>query len=115
MASSMAVPRSSRSAGSGVSGSGVGRNIPVVAHPMAKLGNTADLSIRGTSSLGMRQRSNLSADVVRKDVSVNLTRVSTSSSARAARENDGADFGRKSCPDRIIQWPPGQYKLSFYY
>lgn len=107
MASSMAVPRSSRTAGSGVSGSGLGRNIPIVIHPMANLGDKSDLTIRGTSSLGMRQRSNLSADHLRKNFGVDLKRSNTSTSSCGTKDNDGTNIGRKSCPDRIIQWPPG--------
>lgn len=85
----MAVPRTSRSAGSGNR-----KNIPVIVHPMAKLGDTSDLAIRGTSSRSLtRQKTDVKSDlglfVQNKE-----------------RETDTVPSGRKSCPERMLQWPP---------
>ncbi|XP_063405341.1 uncharacterized protein LOC134688497 isoform X6 [Mytilus trossulus] len=98
MASSMAVPRSSRSVGSGR-----GKNMPLITHPMANLGDMTDLSIRGTSSLGLhRQKTDVSFNRTKQDLGANVRRSTTA----VERDEDGIPNGRKSCPDRILQWPP---------
>lgn len=100
MASSMAVPRSSRSVGSGR-----GKNMPLITHPMANLGDMTDLSIRGTSSLGLhRQKTDVSFNRTKQDLGANVRRSTTA----VERDEDGIPNGRKSCPDRILQWPPGK-------
>ncbi|XP_076078355.1 uncharacterized protein LOC143048532 isoform X2 [Mytilus galloprovincialis] len=98
MASSMAVPRSSRSVGSGR-----GKNMPLITHPMANLGDMTDLSIRGTSSLGLhRQKTDVSFNRTKQDLGANVRRSTTA----VERDDDGIPNGRKSCPERILQWPP---------
>ncbi|XP_052088407.1 uncharacterized protein LOC127725466 isoform X9 [Mytilus californianus] len=100
MASSMAVPRSSRSIGSGR-----GKNIPLITHPMANLGNMTDLTIRGTSSLGLhRQKTDVSSNRTKQDLGTNVRRSNTA--VNNERDAEVILDGRKSCPDRILQWPP---------
>ncbi|CAG2220170.1 unnamed protein product [Mytilus edulis] len=94
----MAVPRSSRSVGLGR-----GKNMPLITHPMANLGDMTDLSIRGTSSLGLhRQKTDVSFNRTKQDLGANVRRSTTA----VERDEDGIPNGRKSCPERILQWPP---------
>ena len=100
MASSMAVPRSFRSAGSVR-----GKTMPLVTHPMANLGNQMDLTIRGTSSLGLsRQKTDVNANTVKNSLDFNTRRSNTAFNNE--RETEFIPTGRKSCPERMLQWPP---------
>ena len=102
MASSMAVPRSTRSAGSGI-----GKNIPLITHPMANKGDMSDLTIRGTSSLSLnRQRTDLTGSQTKNSFGIGTNRANAA--LNNERENDGIPTGRKSCPERMLQWPPGK-------
>lgn len=77
-------------------------NLPVIEHPMAKLGNKSDLNIRGSSSMGFRKENGFNLDFGPK-VSANGP-VPTAS--RSKDTGNPALF--KSAPERIIQWPPGK-------
>ncbi|XP_060080227.1 uncharacterized protein LOC132559610 [Ylistrum balloti] len=77
-------------------------NLPVIEHPMAKLGNKGDLNIRGSSSMGPRKDTGhgLNLDFGPK----------MSTNGPVAPGSRGRDNGNpslfKSAPERIIQWPP---------
>ncbi|XP_033740340.1 EF-hand calcium-binding domain-containing protein 6-like isoform X2 [Pecten maximus] len=77
-------------------------NLPVIEHPMSKLGNKGDLNIRGSSSMGPRKDNThgLNLDFGPK----------ISANGPGAPGSRGRDTGNpslyKSAPDRIIQWPP---------
>ncbi|XP_021340302.1 EF-hand calcium-binding domain-containing protein 6-like isoform X3 [Mizuhopecten yessoensis] len=77
-------------------------NLPVIEHPMSKLGNKGDLNIRGSSSMGQRKDNGhgLNLDFGPK----------ISTNGPSAPVSRGRDVGNpslyKSAPDRIIQWPP---------
>ncbi|XP_069136639.1 EF-hand calcium-binding domain-containing protein 6-like isoform X4 [Argopecten irradians] len=78
-------------------------NLPVIEHPMAKLGNKGDLNIRGSSSMGARKDTGhgLNLDFGPK-MSVNGPGAPGS---RGSRDNSNPAL-YKSAPERIIQWPP---------
>ncbi|KAK3602964.1 hypothetical protein CHS0354_016772 [Potamilus streckersoni] len=90
MATSMVMSRAVSAAGSA---SGRMSNLPVIQHPMSRMGDAQDLNIRGSSSIAIR-------------------REHTVVTIRSGRAEVGNDHGahnhmRKSVPERILQWPPG--------
>ncbi|KAL4232784.1 hypothetical protein ACF0H5_007471 [Mactra antiquata] len=72
-------------------------NLPVIEHPMSRLGDRNGLAIRGSATHGAGsrrlQRSNTDVGVrtPRKDLAINTT-------------------GKKDSPDRILNWPPGMLR-----
>lgn len=73
---------------------GKGTNLPIIRHPMSKLGNKNDLAIRGSSSSGFRQNNGHIFGGAPLGVGSASTR--------------GVDAVRKSAPERMIHWPPGK-------
>ncbi|KAK3096739.1 hypothetical protein FSP39_002809 [Pinctada imbricata] len=87
MTSSLAVPRLNPSLG------GKKPNLPVIEHPMSRLGNREELSVQGSARLDMKREKAFAL-----------------SPTRSARFRDGPmvppNSARKSAPERILQWPP---------
>jgi hypothetical protein len=77
---------------------------------MANLGNQMDLTIRGTSSLGLsRQKTDVNANTVKNSLDFNTRRSNTAFNNE--RETECIPTGRKSCPERMLQWPPGNIQI----
>ena len=75
-------------------------NLPVIEHPMAKLGDKSNLEVRGASSMGVR-RENTVAVVHHGRVDLGHRGAATNT-----QEPDSL-LVRKSSPERILNWPPG--------
>ncbi|WAR09378.1 EFCB6-like protein [Mya arenaria] len=67
-------------------------NLPVIEHPMSRLGDRADLAVRGSSTLG-------------RHAAGSLTRSQTDVGFKQSRPD--VNDVRKSTPERILNWPPG--------
>ena len=71
-------------------------NLPVIEHPMAKLGDKNDLAVRGSSSLG-----------VRRENTVGVVQHGKVDQGHRGLQDHESLLIRKSSPDRILNWPPG--------
>ena len=76
-------------------------NLPVIEHPMAKLGDKNNLEVRGSSSMGVR-RENTVAVVHHGRVDLGHKGATTS------HQEPESLLVRKSSPERILNWPPGR-------
>ena len=65
-------------------------NLPVIEHPMAKMGDKNDLAVRGSSSMGVRRENTVGV-------------------VHRGRVDPGQEslLIRKSSPDRLLNYPPG--------
>ncbi|XP_052807239.1 EF-hand calcium-binding domain-containing protein 6-like isoform X11 [Mya arenaria] len=70
-------------------------NLPVIEHPMSRLGDRADLAVRGSSTLG-------------RHAAGSLTRSQTDVGFKQSRPD--VNDVRKSTPERILNWPPEHLK-----
>ncbi|WAR09381.1 EFCB6-like protein [Mya arenaria] len=70
-------------------------NLPVIEHPMSRLGDRADLAVRGSSTLG-------------RHAAGSLTRSQTDVGFKQSRPE--VNDVRKSTPERILNWPPEHLK-----
>jgi hypothetical protein len=69
-------------------------NLPVIEHPMSRLGDRNDLAVRGSSTYGGRN-----GELTPRGLQRSNTDVGT-------RKRELNEAGKKS-PDRILNWPPG--------
>ena len=97
MATSIGLQRSASSANA-LGAPGRVPNLPVIEHPMSRMGDRGDLSVRGSATVGPRGVAG-------------LQRSQTDVGFRHGR-TDGSDL-RKSTPERILNWPPGNYLAEF--
>ncbi|KAL3881789.1 hypothetical protein ACJMK2_028182, partial [Sinanodonta woodiana] len=93
MATSIVMSRAVSAAGSS---SGRMSNLPVIQHPMSRMGDAQDLNIRGSSSIAIRRE--------------NTVVTIRSGRAEVGNNNGAQNHMRKSVPERIVQWPP-EYTL----
>lgn len=74
-------------------------NLPVIEHPMSRLGDRNDLAVRGSATYSGGRKGN--------PPECRLQRSSTDIGYKKSnREADGNGL-RKSSPERILNWPPG--------
>ena len=69
-------------------------NLPVIEHPMSRLGDRNDLAVRGSSTYGGRRDDLTPRGLQRSNTDI------------GSRKREIADASKKS-PDRILNWPPG--------
>lgn len=75
-------------------------NLPVIEHPMSRLGDRNDLAIRGSAT---------HRDVTKTDMGLTrrLQRSNTDVGCRSPRKDFVINPAGKRSPDRILNWPPG--------
>lgn len=121
MASGLAVPRAAsgalspgRMAGAASPTRAVGAmsparvpNLPVIEHPMAKLGDKTDLEVRGSSSMGVRRENTVGV--------VQHGKADHGIKGHPYNQLEGQSLLiKKNSPDRILNWPPGKNYKRLY-
>lgn len=76
-------------------------NLPVIEHPMSRLGDRNDLAVRGSATYGGGRNGDLTAR--------GLQRSNTDVGGRHPNRDSDTNNIRKGSPDRILNWPPGAY------
>jgi len=114
MTSGLAVPRVAMSATPHVGGART-PNLPVIEHPMAKLGNKNELTIRGSSSLGRHNDLGMvhahQNGRLRHSVDLGVRNTLSPHNKIIRSSVDVIPGGGK---ERLIHWPPGNVFFSFH-